>query len=166
VLWKRRSLRFAREERVFFLLTNLEKEANERRKKAAAEAEKELEKQRAEVMAKQSAQLSALAEKRKNSLAQGNPCRKCKFPLKPGALFCTKCGEKFEVRMSWPLVCLVYFFLVKQKSTHNLVSLLNSFNTSTDQLLSGDELRLLKEADEEYAKEVARVKVCRFCCCV
>ncbi len=123
---------------IFFL-----KEANERRKKAAAEAEVELEKQRAEVMAKENAQLSALAEKRKlaQQSAGGAACRKCKNPLKPGALFCTKCGEKFE------------------KSTQNLVSLLGSFNTSTDQLLSGDELRLLKEADEEYANEVARVKV-------
>lgn len=79
--------------------------ANERRKKAAAEAEKELEKQRAEVMAKESAQLSALEEKR--NLARGNPCRKCKAPLKPGALFCTKCGEKFEVEDVFVLFCFV-----------------------------------------------------------
>ncbi len=38
------------------------------------------------------------------------------------------------------------------------MSLLNSFNTSTDQLLSVEELRALKQADEEYAAEIERIK--------
>jgi hypothetical protein len=60
--------------------------------------------------------------------------------MKVNAMFCTKCGEKNE------------------RSAPNLVSLLGSFNTSTDTLLTVDELRALKKDDEEYAAEINRIK--------
>ncbi len=60
--------------------------------------------------------------------------------MKPNSLFCTKCGGKNE------------------KSAPNLVSLLDSFNTSTDQLVSVNELKAIKLADDEYAAAIERVK--------